>query len=565
MTSTGVLRHEVKKRQSAEELLKVYDMLPDMNEYTYVMNWLFKGGYAHSNMSNVNLEFNNEVYSWDITSSYPFVMLNYTFPMGKFIEYKPLEDILNTLGNEDPEMLYEYIKNQEGKIMFYAEVELITPEALSKNTYISLSKCENQIEIAGYKMINADDNFPVTLLDNGRIYRTYRTVTVETDVDILTLLEMYGYSEIHFSHVMVCDKLSKLPEYVSEPIETAYETKCRLKKEGKSGTIEYKVAKALVNAGYGMMCTRLVMQEITYSQSERKWVVSEDKTIKKTVEEKPHKVKHIAKKKKDPEQEILEEQLFLNPMWGVWVTAYARRRLMQMVIKAGDNTIVCDTDSIYAKKSEELMQFIEEENKRVEAVNAKRFSNPLFDDLGTWDKQSVNDKKEFVPYERFSAMGAKRYMLFGWNDGKYDWKQTIAGLPKKTITQFVDKYNNAENKRDVDKIAYYKGVDKIDPMDVFLGMGGLELSPDDGMSKQDSQSLIDMDEEFTGKKTTIYHDLDHSDYVTDIYGNTELMTEKSSVSLVPISFRMTISGEFVIALSWFMSITQNAKKERRIA
>lgn len=528
MTVTGILRHEVKSRQTVNDLVKVWNMFPSMdeqnNEYEYVMNWLFKGGYSHANLSNVNLEFDNEIYSWDITSSYPYVLLTYLYPMCKFTENKQLEDKINELSN-DPVALHDYIDNTlKGQLLFYAEVEILLPFAKTNSTYISLSKTINQLEIMQYSgNYNTTDRFPVTILDNGRIMRTYRTVTVETDVDILTILEMYNYAQIKFSHVMCCFKLSQLPKYVTEPIETAYEKKARLKKQGLAGTVEYKIAKSMVNAGYGMMCTRLIINEIDYNTVCHKWETIGLNNVN------------------------LQDQLFLNPMWGIYVTAYARRRLMKMVITAGDDTAVCDTDSIYAKKTDRLVNAINAENERVIASNKIRFNNPCFDDLGCWDKQSVNDKKEFVPYERFATMGAKRYVLFGWNDGKYGWKQTIAGLPKKTLINFCKKYNNAVDKTEVDPQLIYNNKPTIDPLVVFLGRKGF------GLSYTESE-----------KKTTIYHDNPHSDVVTDKYGNTETMYEESSVSIVPIQFRMTINDMFIKAMEWFLSQNCNAKTERRI-
>lgn len=526
LTLTGILRHEVKSRQTVEDLTNVWGMFPDNYEYAYVMNWVFKGGYSHGNLRNINIELKNEVYSWDITSSYPYVMLTKNFPMCRFQHCQSLEDNLNQLSS-DPTALYKYIKdNCSNQFLFYAEVEIICPVAKTCNTYISLSKTINKSEIESYcNNRNTADRFPVSIIDNGRIMRTYRTVTAETDLDILTILEMYNYAQIHFSHVMTCFKLDKLPKYVVEPIEESYEYKSKLKKAGKSGTVEYNISKSKVNSGYGMMCTRLIVNDVNYDTTTHKWFTT-------ALEEK---------------RTELEEQLFLNPMWGVWVTAYARRRLMQMVVTAGDDTIVCDTDSIYAKKSDKLVKAIEAENARVLAENKIRFNNnPHFDDLGCWDKQSVNDKKEHVPYERFATMGAKRYVLYGWNDGHYGWKQTIAGLPKKTLEKFCKKYNSADNKATVDPQHVFNNRSTIDLMDVFLGRKGFCLTYTD-----------------SDKKTTIYHDTEHSDVVTDEFGNTEVMSELSSVSIVPIQFRMTINDLFIMAMDWLISQNSNAKTERR--
>lgn len=499
MTATGILRHEVKKRQTVEDLKKVWDMLPEKKEYKKVMNYLFKGGYSHANATHTGQELNDCVYSWDITSSYPYVMLTKEFPMSQFTGYKRFEDKLNSI--KDTDKLHDYIENSG--IMFYCDVELIAPESKTNNTYISFSKCMNGTEITAYTNIKAEDNFPVSIIDNGRIMRTYRTLTSETNLDILTILEMYDFEEIIFHDVKVCLKTSALPEYITEPIEEAYITKAELKQQGKSHTINYKLAKSKVNSGYGMMCTRLVADELAYDSEEHKWVSTET----------------------DPD---LKDQLFLNPMWGVYVTAYARRRLMEIVVKAGDNTCCCDTDSIYCVKTPEIETAIETENQKVLAINHKRFSNPCCHDLGTWDRQSINDKKEFTAYERFVTMGAKRYVLYGWNDKEYGWKQTIAGLPKGVLIDFCKERN-------------------LDVMKVFKNMNGLEL-----------------DRKSSTKKTAFYNDKAHWDYVTDSYGNKEVMSEQSSVSVVPITFRMTIADTYATALNFIKIFERNRKTERRI-
>lgn len=519
MTATGILRHEVKKLQTVDDLVNVYKMFPDELEYKYVMDWCFKGGYSHANLANVNRELDDCVYSWDITSSYPYVMLHNIFPMSKFTDNAVVMDKLNSIDNATD--LYDYIQSMQGKIMFYAEIEMETPESITRNTYISLSKCINRSEIESYNDVYADDGFPVTLIDNGRILRTVRTVTVETDLDILTILDMYSYSKIIFKKVMTCMILDRLPDYVIKPLENAYREKSTLKKQGKSNTVEYKVSKGKINAGYGMMCTRRYIYDIIYDTDLREW-------------------------RTEPRKDTSLEQLFLNPMWGVWVTAYARRRLMQMVIAAGDNTVVCDTDSIYCKRTSDFDEIINAENVRVLAQNKARFNDVLFDDLGTWDRQSVNDKGDFVAYERFATMGAKRYMLYGYNDKKYGWKQTVAGLPKGIIARYCDVYNNAVDKSVIDKTGVYKNAPTIDPIDVFLGVKGFEL-----------------DSENSGKRTTLYHDTPHSETVTDYLGNSEIMCEKSSVSIVNIPFTMTIANTFVECIKWIVREQMNPKKEIR--
>lgn len=541
-TMTGILRHEVKKGQTIDDLNRVYEMMPDIQEYKRIMQYMFKGGYAHANANNANTVFENCVYSWDITSSYPFVMLTYkTYPMGVFEDSKELEELLNNCTKDN---LYETVKTVADSCRFYADVEIKGCISKTANTYISLSKCLNKSVVEHFMSSSerAKDGYPMTLLDNGRIKRTPVTKTVETDIDIMTILEMYDYKEIKFSNVKVCKEIGALPKYLTEPIERNYETKSELKKKGLAKTIEYVLSKIMINAGFGMCCTRAVEKDAVYNITTRDWETEDSNNA-----------------------DNLEEQLFLNPYWGIWITAYSRRRLMEVIIKAGNNSIVSDTDSIYAKRSEELEEYINSINEKVLAENKIRFNNnPLFDDLGCWDKQSVDENGNFVPYERFCTMGAKRYVLYGWNDKKYGWKQTVAGLPKKTLKEFCEKHNKAVDKLEkavltknkrleeycnkylklIDPYNNYKGK-KIDMMDVFCCKTGFVIP-----------------KEFSNKTTTIYHNTDHSEVVTDYLGNEELMHEMSSMSIYEIDFSMRVEEHYLLMLD-YVSNYINSTLERR--
>lgn len=541
-TMTGILRHEVKRRQTMLDLNRVYNMMPDAKEYKRVMQYLFKGGYAHANVNNAGTIFENCVYSWDITSSYPYVMLvNQNYPMGAFVASKELEYKLNNCTKDN---LYDTVKEISETCRFYANVEIKGCKSKSANTYISLSKCLNKsvVEHFMHGDERAKDGYPMTLLDNGRIKRTIVTKTVETDLDILTILEMYDYKEITFSDVKVCEQIGALPKYLTEPIEINYEAKSALKKKGLSKTIEYVLSKIMINAGFGMCCTRAVEKDAVYDITTRDWITEDSKNA-----------------------DNLEEQLFLNPYWGIWVTSFARRRLMEVIIKAGNNSIVSDTDSIYSKYSHDLEEYINSINDKILIENKKRFNNnPLFDDLGCWDKQSTDKDGNFVPYEKFCTMGAKRYVLYGWNDGKYGWKQTIAGLPKKTLKNFCDKHNKAVDKLEkavltnnkrleeychkylklADPYNSYKGK-KIDMLDVFCCKNGFVIP-----------------KEFSGKTTTKYHNTDHYDLVADPYGNEELMYECSSMSIYEIEFSMRVEEHYLLMME-YVSNYINTTLERR--
>ena len=501
ITSTGILRHQVKMLQTPTDLLDVWNKFPDLSEYRYIMDYVFQGGYAHGNINHINTELDNVVYSRDITSSYPYVMLTYKFPMGKFLDDSVSESTFNNMSKDD---LIKYFDTTQS--LYYFELDFEDLESPSGLTSISISKTLNETEIVSDTKIYDTDGFGKSIIDNGKILRAKKVVCAATSYDIVRLLKIYNYSKLTFSHIMVCHNVDYLPDYLLQPIKKAYAQKCNLKKNHMSSTVLYQVSKALVNAGYGMTCTKMVLDEVSYNQYNRSW---ESNPVDKTWDK-------------------LVKTTFLNPLWGVFVTSYARGRLMDMVIEANENMVICDTDSMYYIKSDRMEKIFEAENQRVIAENKKIFTDPAFWDLGTWDKQSVDKNGQFLPYERFAAMGAKRYMLFGYNDGKYGWKQTIAGLPKGVLEKISNKHN-------------------IDPMDLFLGLNGLSIDAD-----------------CAEKNTTQYHDSPHTHLVIDNLGNAEYMYEESSVAIVPITFNMTLSDLFIDALDFWINKNPSKLEQRRM-
>lgn len=201
---------------------------------------------------------------------------------------------------------------------------------------------------------------------------------------------------------------------------------------------------------------------------------------------------------------------------------------MEMIIKCDENNVIDDTDSVYYVSTPEIEQAFENENNKVVEGNKKHFpNNPEFWSLGTWDKQSTDDKGNFVAYEQFAGRGAKRYLLYGWNDGKYGWKQTIAGLPKGVLEKVAEEQHTS-------------------PMDLFLS--------DNGFSLDKVQST---------KKTAIYNDFKHTHYVEDYQGNVELMEENSSISIVDIPFTMSINEVYKLAINYYTK-NYDEKYERRL-
>jgi hypothetical protein len=178
-----------------------------------------------------------------------------------------------------------------------------------------------------------------------------------------------------------------------------------------------------------------------------------------------------------------------------------------------EDVIYYDTDSIkllnYDKHKAKIVDYNKDISAKIrQACNRLHLPFQYFNDLGTYDV-------EYIGCEKFKTLGAKRYIYTV--DGKT--KVTIAGLPKGTLTEYCEK-----NHKDI--------------YDVFS----------DGML---------MSAEISAKKTTAYNDDEHTDYVDGVR-----MTEKSSVGIYDIPFKMTLDKYFAHLI--YQQYQEDKRYEKRI-
>lgn len=494
-TKTGVLRHEVKKLMTAEDFKSVWDNYPNEHEYKFFMNYVYKGGYAHACAWNVSELLLNEVYSVDYTSSYPAVMEHELYPMSAFLQLN--QKFIGQMNEKSIDEVQEYFKKRVEESKFtIVHYELYDVKNKTFNTYISASKCINEAEI-----LNNKRN---TTIDNGRILECKKCECADTEIDMITIFDMYTFSRIVILNMWECENSGRLPNYLLQPLEHFYQNKAELKSKGLESTAQYAIAKAMVNSTYGMCCQKMIEYILEFKDGDfdEKLDLSEwDKKVKKQ---------------------------FLLPYWGIYICAYARRNLMKFVVDFDDDTVCCDTDSIYFTNIEMHRKTIDDWNYNIIQQNIQLFNNPAFNDLGCFDFQSIDKNGNITPYEKFCTMGAKRYLLCGWNNGKYGYKQTIAGLPKGVLIKTVEKYNIANKSN-------------IDVFDVFRDIDGFEIC-----------------RENAHKLTTHYNPEPHSDII-----NGELMTELSSVCIFNIPFSLTLANNFRLLVCQLHNTFSGNKEKRK--
>ena len=449
MTKTGILRDEVKA--NIKDLKKVNDIMmqlfPNEKEYRICMNWLFRGGYVHSNVLHTGMML-YDVHSYDITSSYPAVMLhNDNYPVSRFAKKEINSE------NELQELCGKYAA------YFIAEFENIKNKTLhsieSRNKIIDFSKD--------------------AVFDNGRLVKASYIKAMLTDIDYKIYNIFYQWDEINITFCKYA-KRGKLPKYLLLTLTEEYTKKATLKKQGKQETTEYMISKQKVNSFFGMCVTRFHFDNIVYEKDE--WTTTNDFDY----------LKEVSKQ-------------FLSPFWGIWITANARYNLLSNLHKIGEDAVYCDTDSIKFLNADKHMQVFEEWNKNMIAINKamcaeRNLDFDIFSDLGCFDLDGK--------YEQMKTLGSKRYLVK--ENGKY--KATIAGLPKKVIPTLAEK--------------------GINPFDIF-------------------QNEMEIDFSQSRKLTTCYNDNETSCMVDG-----DLMTEKSSVALYEIPFKLSITNEYKNYINYIM-------------
>lgn len=379
-TKTGIIREQVKRRAELADGVKafIHSALPvSRKEYDAWMNKLFRGGLTHACAILAN-QVHTDVWGYDLTSSYPAVMLQEYYPMSQFLPVEIRHD-----GKQITDPLL-----QTHCCMFVADFWGI--EATTMHTIESKHKT---ISESG------------ALYDNGRLIRADHVRVHLTELDYDTYTKFYKWDRIEVS----CGKAAargRLPKYLTEPLLEWYVKKLQLKKWCKENGIkpddwpEYRIAKEMVNSFYGLTVQRLRFISPLYDTERQIWT----ETVK------------------DKSYASACKNTVLLPQWGIWVTAHARHRIADMIYridgdkKAGSRVIYYDTDSLYViGNADDLISVY---NDEISVLN--RQLPPECWDLGMFDK--IGKTGHFT---RFKTIGAKRYIK---EDDSGHITATVAGL-----------------------------------------------------------------------------------------------------------------------------------------
>lgn len=460
ITSTGHVRRELQDEVMKDVKYRSH-VRNSINVRPSVYNALtlaFAGGYTHANYMYADEVLNN-VDSYDETSAYPYVMVTEKFPMSIFkpVDLKSADDMLDSFA-------------------YLIKVTFRNIKCKYYNNFISASKCLNMVG---------------EVLDNGRVIAAREITIILTDVDFKFLLKAYSMEsyEINEAYYAI---YKHLPRKFIQFILKKYENKTKYKGV-KGAEVFYAKEKAKFNALYGMTVTNTIRDEVEFKDSEWSEIELDNTQIY---------------------DKLLDEydKGFLSFSWGVWVTAYARRNLLERVLDLDEYVVYCDTDSIKLVQGYDKSVFDKYNESVIEKIKTVSKSLGFSLDeycpkdqkgrmhyLGIFECETDGDRE--YTYDKFITQGAKKYCVE--KDGEIEI--TVSGVPKSGA----------------------KCVTKI----------------------EDFRDDLVFDYKYTNKQTLMYNDNQKPIDIIDCFGIKYKVRDKSGVALIPTTYKLGKAYEYAALLT----------------
>ena len=358
-TKTGRVR-KILNNYYQDESNRKWDLMPPENCYQAMLD-AFNGGICISNPIFTGLHIKN-VRSFDEKSAYPFAMLSEEYPYC-------IEKLENFSENNLSEKFWI------AKIKFYNINSKYPWNWLSKSKMNDYSKFESSF--FNGKLINADYIVrTITNIDYDIICKTYDFEKIE----ILEFYRMKEYGKLPPCYIKTIEHFAVKKETIKEKMKTDNSIDLQ---------IDYMLSKNDFNSIFGMSVQKLQQEEF-YIDNEFNW-------CKKETKYKQIKSKHMKR----------------NFLFGIYITAYARKNLIYAIIENCPYTFIyADTDSIKCILEKDFV----DTNKVLEEYK----DNKYIRNLGRF----IEEEK----YTDFMTFGAKKYCYS--YDNEKSVIMTVAGLPK---------------------------------------------------------------------------------------------------------------------------------------
>lgn len=368
MTHTGEVRQEMRKlyKGNRHYNIKCQRLVPYPTEFEH-LNHCFRGGDVHATAIYTDVLL-NDVASFDFASSYPFVMCVEKFPMSHFRKMPPR---FNTW-----DLIKSRYKMEDNAFMLH--VRFTNIDSVTMLHYLSYSKA-----LSSYHAI----------CDNGRVAKAERLEIWATEQDMAIIEGAYSWE-----HMEIIEAYRAIKDYLDinyvNLILDYFANKTSLKNvEGMEDI--YADSKTYINGLYGMFVTSIVAPDVSYHED---WTV--DELTPEAITSKLDKERH-------------SWRCLTSYAWGVWVTAYARHNLWNVMLAIGNDVVYRDTDSVKYLNAHETV--IDDYNKSVydkimqvctiRNIDIERFMpcdpSGIKHCMGVMESEGV--------YDEFITQGAKKY------------------------------------------------------------------------------------------------------------------------------------------------------------
>ena len=465
LTSTGIVRQEMKelfdslpKSEKAEYHRMIRNAFPPYILYMAMRQYLFRGGLTHANTSLCNALINERAASYDLKSAHPSSMLREKFPY-KF--YRVNKKLFNKVLEECREGEYTFI----GSFIF-------------KNIRAKGWHCiESKNKLVNYS--------PDAVFENGRLAFASEITVDLCSIDWENYEKMYTFDSVECEWLYEAE-MKPLPDFLRKMVCKYFELK-----EVTENPIDRGNVKRKVNGLFGMCSTGLVEQEVIFDEVKNEFILSSD--VKNYFE--------------------LYRNLLLLPQWSIYIAAYTRRDIVDIIDMTGPDSVYYDTDSDKILNYEKYEDKIEEFNARRMEANMNMelydFNPEHFRRIGCFELEYITDP------DGLKVLGAKRYVV------KHDGEThvTVAGMRKGSLEAYCEKNG-------------------LDVFETFKD--GLRL-----------------DRTYSRKQTTSYTDHDFEYDLTDYLGDKTRIREKSAVAIYSIPFEMNVEKEFLNRIAIMREERQN--------
>lgn len=386
-TATGIPRENVQKLAKAAGWRQRFLKIVPSFEIQKILELVFHGGYTHNNRHMCETIIQGPVMAYDFASSYPFVMLAYKFPMERF---SPLGEPCKP----------DFILENAEEYAYIFKLILVKPRL--KSDKIPMPALQKSKAVRTVNIVE----------DNGRILCAEYVEIYLNEIDLEVIMQQYDFDAAACTDVYFSCK-DYLPRWFTDYVYQCFVDKTMLK---GGDPVLYSIAKAKLNALYGMCVQRPVKLIIEENYQSGEYSISEDQDERELYE-----------------AYVKNPRSVLPYQWGVVVTSLAFRNLFRLGACAC-TWIYSDTDSCYGMDwNEDALNAYNEKCKR--RLTERGYGAVMHNGREYWPGVAELDGT----YKQFISVGAKRYATRDMND---HLKITVAGVPKKGFLCLKDDLRN---------------------------------------------------------------------------------------------------------------------------